>query len=57
MLKRNWSVRNEVIKRVQREAEVEFWEKYKQGELPKYQKCENIKMSPGWINLLKELKP
>ena len=40
-----------------KEAEIKFWQELQTIKLPVYKKCENIRLSVGWINLLKQLKP
>ena len=61
MLKPTWSIQNEISKRVQKEAESEYWNKLETPPLPKYHKCENIKYTAGYVNFIKsvigELRP
>ena len=64
-MKPNWSVKNEILKRAQRESEHNWAISNSNSnpnlELPKYEKVKVVENSPGWYNLimntLRELKP
>lgn len=54
-MKQDWSVRNEIMKRVQKEAD-EIWAKTSDTvSVPPYKKCENIKATAGWYNFISEV--
>lgn len=54
---KNFSIQQEILKRVQREDMIQWSISNTNLELPKYEKPFIKRNSVGWLNLLRELKP
>lgn len=57
MLKQNWSVGQEIKKRANKEAEVEFWDKLTLPPLPKFIPTRVQPLSAGIWNLVRQMLP
>lgn len=58
MLKPNWSVQNEIQRRVDKEAWHDFWENIQPGKLLELKKIEVKRSKVWWLNFfISELRP
>ena len=58
LLEKSIKVRNELaIKKLADKESLVEWGKTETPPFPVYKKCENIRNSVGWRNLLRQLKP